>query len=73
MNNSAFLPPWMLQLIGVAIVIGAVIFWAATGQQSALIVGAGISLSALGAYSGLHISIKQDFSGDEEESRKNGR
>lgn len=73
MKNAMFLPPWLLQATGLAIVVGAVVFWAITGHQSPLIMGAGLTLAALGAYSGLHISIKQDFSGDDVEVRENGR
>lgn len=61
MKDSKFLPPFALQIAGLIIVVGAVVFWAVTGHQSALVMGAGLSLTALGAYSGLHISIKQDL------------
>jgi hypothetical protein len=58
MNGSGrYLPPKLIQAVGVAIIVGGLIFWAVTGQQSALFVGAGISLVGLGAYSGLKIDV----------------
>lgn len=60
MNKSQYLPPRLLQGIGVLLLVGAAGFWAVTGQQSALLVGAALSLIGLGAYSGLHISIRED-------------
>lgn len=70
MNDKAYLPPRLLQGIGVLLLLGAAIFWGVTGEQSALLVGAALSLIGLGAYSGLHVSIKQEFS--QEHAEKDG-
>lgn len=59
MNQGSYLPPRLLQGLGVALLIGAAIFWGVTGEQSALFVGAALSLIGLGAYSGLHIELRQ--------------
>lgn len=73
MSDKAYLPPRLLQGIGLLLLIFAVGFWAVTGHQSALLVGAALSLIGLGAYSGLHVSIKQEFSqGNAEKDGSNG-
>lgn len=71
--TSSYLPPRLLQGVGVLLLIGSALFWGVTGHQSALLVGAALSLIGLGAYSGLHISIKQELSDDEADVSKNGR
>lgn len=38
--------------------VGSVVFWSLTGQQSALFVGAAMSLIGLGAYQGLRITVR---------------
>lgn len=67
MKGAHYLSPRLLQIVGLLLLIGSAGFWAVTGHQSALLVGAGLSLCALGAYSGLHISIKQDLLRDEQD------
>lgn len=53
--------------------MGGAIFWAITGHQSALIVGAGLSLAALGAYSGLHVTVEKELEPNEEGGRRGGK
>ena len=55
-----FLPPWSIQLFGVAVVGFAIAFWAASGHESLLIMSAGMSLIGLGAFSGLRVSVKEE-------------
>ncbi len=64
MSKGQYLPPRLLQSVGVVLLVAAAIFWAVTGHQSALLVGAALSLIGLGAYSGLHISVSQDLQGE---------
>ena len=59
-TNGRYLQPRVLQILGAMILIAAVVFWMVTGQQSALLVGAAISLIGMGAYSGLRIDIKTE-------------
>jgi hypothetical protein len=66
MSKGHYLSPRLLQIVGLLLLLGSAAFWAVTGHQSALLVGAALSLCALGAYSGLHISIKQDLAQDEQ-------
>lgn len=68
MNRQGhYLSPRSIQIVGVVLLVASAVFWAVTGQQSALLVGAAVSLCALGAYSGLHISIKQDLAPPEDQ------
>lgn len=55
---NAYLPARLLQLLGVVLLIAAFTFWAVTGQQSALFVGAAMTLIGLGAYQGLRVTIR---------------
>lgn len=61
MNNGPFLSPRLLQLAGLVIIIGSLVYWVLSEHQSVLFVGAGLSLCTLGAYSGLRINIKQEL------------
>jgi hypothetical protein len=50
MKSAGYLPPRLLQMVGLALLIGFVVFWIATGRESVLLVGAAMSLILLGAY-----------------------
>jgi hypothetical protein len=73
MTKGRYLPPWLLQVAGLLLIMGGAIFWAITGHQSALIVGAGLSLAALGAYSGLHVTVEKELEPNEEGGRRGGK
>jgi hypothetical protein len=60
-RSGRYLPPWLLQTVGALTFVGASVFWAVTGHQSVLIMGAAMALIGLGAYSGLHVSINREF------------
>lgn len=70
MKKGSYLPPWLLQATGILIIIGGGLFWAITGHQSPLIIGAGVSLTGLGAYSGIHISVERELEANEDEQKK---
>jgi hypothetical protein len=55
---NGYLPAVALQLLGVLLLVGSVVFWAVTGHESALFVGAAMSLIGLGAYQGLRITVR---------------
>lgn len=59
--HRGYLPPWLLQSLGILILIGATIYWVKSGHQSALLVGAAMALIGLGAYSGIRVSISQEI------------
>lgn len=70
MKKGTYLPPWLLQATGILIIIGGGIFWGVTGHESPLIIGAGISLAGLGAYSGIHVSVERELEAGEDIQRK---
>lgn len=51
MRDQRYLPPRLLQVIGLALLLGFAVFWALTGRESVLLVGAAGSLILLGATS----------------------
>lgn len=55
---NAYLPARLLQLLGVVLLVAAAVFWAVTGHESALFVGAAMTLIGLGAYQGLRVTIR---------------
>jgi hypothetical protein len=52
MRNDLYLPPRLLQTIGVALLIGSAVFWAITGRESLVLLSSAMSLIGLGAYAG---------------------
>jgi hypothetical protein len=50
MSDDRYLPPRLLQLVGLALLLGFAVFWALTGRESVLLVGAAGSLILLGGY-----------------------
>jgi hypothetical protein len=47
-NDDRYLQPRLLQSIGVGLLLGFAVFWAITGRESVLLVGAAGSLILLG-------------------------
>lgn len=67
-SNGQYLSPWVLQIFGLALLIAAAIFWAVTKQQSALIMGAAVSMIGLGAYKGAQETLrKHNLPSDEDD------
>jgi hypothetical protein len=52
-TSERYLSPVLLQLLGVALLVGSAVFWAVTGRESVLLMGAAMSLIGLGAYRGV--------------------
>lgn len=46
--GEGFLPPWLLQLAGLGCIAAFGVHWWQTGQESALLVGAGLTLATAG-------------------------
>lgn len=63
-GRGLYLPPIVLQMTGLAVFIGAAVFWAVTGHESVLVMSAALSLTALGAYSGIHVAVTQEVDRD---------
>jgi len=49
---NGYLSPKVLQGVGLLLLVGAAVFWAVTGRESVLVMGAAMSLIGLGAYKG---------------------
>jgi hypothetical protein len=47
-EGGIYLSPWVIEATGVLIVLGGAGFWAASDRQSALIIGAGMTLATAG-------------------------
>lgn len=52
MRQGSFLPPWVLQVFGMSLIIGFSIHWWLTGQESALLIGVGVTLTTAGSLQG---------------------
>lgn len=59
MIKDRYLPPIILQVLGILLLIAAAIFWALTDRESSLIMGAAMTLIGLGAFEGIRFSFKQ--------------
>lgn len=53
MTSERYLPPRLLQMIGIGLLVGFAVFWAVTGRESVLLVGAAGSMILLGRYEGV--------------------
>lgn len=49
-QSTRLLSPLVLQLVGLAILVAAAAFWAITERESALFVGAALTLIGVGSY-----------------------
>jgi hypothetical protein len=58
MTDSRYLSARLLQSIGVLLLLASAIYWAMTGNQSSLFVGAAMSLIGLGAYQGVRVTVQ---------------
>lgn len=57
--NGSFLPPWVLQVFGLAIIVVFVIVKIRTGQESSLLVGVGVTLAVAGGAQGAYNRAKE--------------
>ncbi len=56
--RERYLPPILIQTVGLLLLIGAAVFWAVTGHESPLLVGAALTLIGIGAYSGVVVGLR---------------
>lgn len=59
MSDKRYLPPRILQAIGLILLAGFAAFWALTGRESVLLVGAAMSLILLGAYGSAQNALRE--------------
>ena len=57
MIDDRYLPPRVLQIVGLVLLLAFAIFWALTGRESVLLVGAAGSLILLGRYEGVRQAL----------------
>jgi hypothetical protein len=58
--NGSYLPPRLLQALGIVLLLGAFGFWTVSGRESVLMVSSAMSLILLGAYRGAVEGLKRD-------------
>lgn len=61
MQFKGSLQPIILQLAGLALLVAFVIIWALTGDQSPLLVGAALTLVAVGSGTSAIITVRQEI------------
>lgn len=49
-GSPRLLSPLVLQVTGLVLLVGTALFWGATGRESALFVGAALTLIGVGSY-----------------------
>jgi hypothetical protein len=59
-SNGTYLSPWLLQLAGLALLVGSGVFWALTGRESVLMVSSAMTLIAGGALRGAFNTARAD-------------
>lgn len=61
MGNGSFLPPWVLQVFGLVLITVFVIVKIKTGQESALLVGVGVTFAVAGGAQGAYNRAKRSI------------
>lgn len=69
-REQAYLPARVLQALGILLLVAAFVFWAFTGQESPLFVGAAMTLISIGSYQGLRVSVKMEREEAERDRRE---
>lgn len=65
------LPPWVLQMFGLAMIVAFSIHWWTTGQESELLVGVGVIFATAGFAQGGYERLKRSlYKGDRDEESK---
>lgn len=59
--DSAFLPPWVIQVFGLAIIAVFIVVKIESGQESALLVGVGVTFVIGGTAQGAWNKFKRDL------------
>lgn len=59
MGKESFLPPWVLQVFGLALITVFVVVKIKTGQESALLVGVGVTFAVAGGAQGAYNRAKR--------------
>lgn len=59
--DQGFLPPWTLQVFGLLVIAVFVVVKIETGQESALLVGVGVTLATVGTVQGGWAKLKREL------------
>lgn len=60
MNSDRYLSPIVLQSLGAVMIVAAFVFWGITGRESALLVGAALTLVTGGAFQGIRLRARDE-------------
>ena len=71
--TERFLPPRVIQVVGLLAFIGACVFWAVSGKESVLLVSSALSLIGLGAYADLKHSLENEIGAGSRGGESNGQ
>jgi len=69
MKKSTYLPPKVLQIVGICLLIGSAIFWAYTGRESLDLMSAAMGLIGIGAFQGLRVTLTEERPTEEAKRR----
>lgn len=58
-NGNRYLPPKIIQIVGLCLLIFSLIFWFLAGRESVLFVSSAITLIGLGSYTDLKHQLDQ--------------
>lgn len=58
-NDTNYLPPRVLQYIGIALLLASAAFWAVTDRQSVLLMSGAMTLISVGSYSGVRDALRK--------------
>lgn len=61
--GDRLISPRVLQVVGLVMLVGAFGFWAYSGRESALLVGAALSLIGLGSYEKAAAQLRDKLNG----------
>lgn len=67
LKKNGYLQPVLIQGLGVILLLGFAIFWAVTGNQSELLVGAALILIGVGSATGSIINVRHEIEKPPEE------
>lgn len=58
-GDQRYLSPALLQVVGLLLLVGSVVFWMLTGRESVLMMSSAMTLIATGAYRGATKSLEK--------------
>lgn len=62
--NGTYLPPRVIQILGILLLVGSAAFWALTGRESILLMTSAMTLIGVGGYQGAVNALKRAKNGN---------